>query len=71
VRHPLRLGRHVYLDLGAYDTGLLALLPLQVQLLSEVTVLMGRGNPSRTEKYPMLGERISSRPLLVSDVLRG
>ncbi|GGJ79909.1 metallophosphoesterase [Deinococcus aquiradiocola] len=65
VRMPLRLGRHVYLDLGAYETGLLALLPLTVQTLSPVTVLAGRGDPARTNKYPMLGEPVSAHALNV------
>lgn len=65
VRMPLRLGRHVYLDLGAYETGLLSLLPLTVQTLSEVTVLAGRGDPSKTNRYPMLGEPVSARALNV------
>ncbi len=65
VRMPLRLGRHVYLDLGAYETGLLAILPLTVHTLSEVIVLAGRGDPARTNKYPMLGEPISARALSV------
>ena len=65
VRMPLRLGRHVYLDLGAYETGLLAILPLTVQTLSEVIVLAGRGDPARTNKYPMLGEPVSARALNV------
>ncbi|WP_189088887.1 metallophosphoesterase [Deinococcus ruber] len=65
VRVPLRLGRHIYLDLGAYETGLLALLPVTVQTLSTVTVLTGRGDARRTEKYPMIGERISARAVAV------
>ena len=65
VRAPLRLGRHVYLDLGAYETGLLALLPITVQTLSTVTVLTGPGDVRRAEKYPMLGERISARAVVV------
>lgn len=65
VRAPLRLGRHVYLDLGAYETGLLALLPITVQTLSTVTVLTGQGDVRRAEKYPMIGERISSRAVMV------
>ncbi len=65
VRMPLRLGRHVYLDLGAYETGLLAMLPVSVQTLSEVTVLTGRGDPARTNKYPMMGEPVSARALNV------
>jgi serine/threonine protein phosphatase 1 len=65
VRMPLRLGRHVYLDLGAYETGLLAILPLTVQTLSEVIVLAGRGDAARTNKYPMLGEPVSARALNV------
>jgi serine/threonine protein phosphatase 1 len=63
VRMPLRIGRHVYLDLGAYETGLLAVLPLTVQTLSEVTVLTGRGDPAKTNKYPMLGEPVSARAM--------
>ncbi len=65
VRMPLRLGRHVYLDLGAYETGLLAVLPLTVQTLSQVTVLTGRGDPAKASKYPALGEPISARALTV------
>ncbi len=65
VRMPLRLGRHVYLDLGAYETGLLAMLPLSVQTLSEVTVLTGQGDPARTNQYPMMGEPVSARALNV------
>ncbi len=55
----------MYLDLGAYETGLLALLPLTVQTLSPVTVLAGRGDPARTNKYPMLGEPVSAHALNV------
>ena len=65
VRMPLRLGRHVYLDLGAYETGLLATLPLTVQTLSEIAVLTGQGDPARTNKYPMMGEPVSARALNV------
>ena len=63
VRMPLRLGRHVYLDLGAYETGLLATLPLTVQTLSEVAVLTGQGDPARANRYPMMGEPVSARAL--------
>ncbi|WP_424950394.1 metallophosphoesterase [Deinococcus sp.] len=65
VRMPLRLGRHVYLDLGAYETGLLATLPLTVQTLSEVTVLAGRGDPARANRYPVMGDPVSARALSV------
>jgi|GEM_PF-1423459 len=65
VRMPLRLGRHVYLDLGAYETGLLAVLPLTVQTLSQVTVLTGRGDAAKASRYPALGEPISARALSV------
>ncbi|WP_425145812.1 metallophosphoesterase [Deinococcus sp.] len=65
VRMPLRLGRHIYLDLGAYETGMLALLPVSVQTLSVVTVLTGRGDPKRLAKYPALGEPISARAVMV------
>jgi serine/threonine protein phosphatase 1 len=63
VRRPLRMGRHVYLDLGAYDTGLLALLPLTVHTLSEVAVLSGRGDSSKANTFPMFGDPISARAL--------
>ncbi len=61
VRGPTRLGRHVYLDLGAYETGRLALLPLNVHQISAVTVLVGRGDPLRAGKYPATGEALPTR----------
>ena len=65
VRAPLRLGRHIYLDLGAYETGLLALLPVTVKTLSTVTVLTGRGEGRRIERYPMMGEPVSARAVVI------
>jgi len=58
VRGPTRLGRHLYLDLGAYETGKLALLPLSVHQVSKVTVLCGRGEPLRASRYPAMGEAL-------------
>ncbi|MFC4454604.1 metallophosphoesterase [Deinococcus sonorensis] len=65
VRVPLRVGRHVYLDLGAHATGRLALLPLTVQTLSVVTVLVGPGDPGQAARYPVIGEPVSARSVRV------
>ncbi|EYB66541.1 metallophosphoesterase [Deinococcus phoenicis] len=56
VRVPVRLGRHVYLDLGAYETGRLALLAVDVTGRPEVTVLEGPGQPGAARRYPAFGE---------------
>ena len=61
VRVPTRLGRHVYLDLGGYETGRLALLCVNVQGRPEVTVLEGRGDPGAAGRYAPFGEPIPSR----------
>lgn len=61
VRVPTRLGRHLYLDMGAYETGRLALLPLQVHQVKAVTVLSGRGDPLRASRYPAFGEALPTR----------
>ncbi|WP_019587263.1 metallophosphoesterase [Deinococcus apachensis] len=56
VRVPVRLGRQVYLDLGAYETGRLALLSVNVTGRPEVTVLEGRGDPGAARRYAAFGE---------------
>jgi serine/threonine protein phosphatase 1 len=68
VRVPTRLGRHVYLDLGAYETGRLALLPLSVHQVDPVTVLCGRGEPSRAGKYPAAGEALPTQVVMLEDL---
>ncbi|MDL2345788.1 metallophosphoesterase [Deinococcus sp. MIMF12] len=65
VRGPVRLGRHVYLDLGAYETGRMALLavggPGDVAAPPPVTVLEGRGDPAAARRYPTFGEALPVR----------
>ena len=67
VRVPTRLGRHLYLDLGAYETGRLAALPLSVHQVSAVTVLCGRGDPARAGKYPAAGEALPTRVVMLEN----
>lgn len=66
VRGPSRLGRHVYLDLGAYETGRLALLTLSVGGRPEVTVLEGGGDPGAARRYPTFGEPLPVRPVALT-----
>lgn len=61
VCNPVRLGRHVYLDLGAYATGRLALLTVNVTGRPEVTVLEGHGDPDAAHRYPSFGEPLPTR----------
>ncbi|WP_084048120.1 metallophosphoesterase [Deinococcus hopiensis] len=63
VRTPTRLGRHVYLDLGTYETGRLALLAVNVQGRPEVTVLEGPGNPGAARRYAVFGEPLAARTI--------
>lgn len=58
---PARLGRHLYIDMGAYETGRLALAEIGMSGLPKVTVLCGRGNPSLGSKYPRFGEPLPVR----------
>lgn len=55
---PARLGRHLYIDMGAYETGRLALAEIQGGGLPKITVLCGRGKPSLGSKYPRFGEPV-------------
>lgn len=59
LRAPAQLAQQVYLDLGAYHTGRLALLPLDPAGPGEVTVLQGRGRAGRG--LPMLGTPLPVR----------
>ena len=64
VRNPTRLGRHVYADLGAYQTGRLALLEIgNPQMHPRITVLCGPGEPTRASKYIQFGEPIPVTPV--------
>ncbi|GAA5513581.1 serine/threonine-protein phosphatase 1 [Deinococcus carri] len=63
VRVPVRLGRHLYLDLGAYETGRLALLTVHVTGRPEVTVLEGPGNPGAARRFPSFGEPLTTRTI--------
>ncbi|WP_420596910.1 metallophosphoesterase [Deinococcus sp.] len=65
VRVPTRMNRHLYIDLGAYETGRLALLPLSVHQVSAVTVLCGRGDAARAAKYPAAGEALPTRVVML------
>ncbi|WP_034385726.1 metallophosphoesterase [Deinococcus sp. YIM 77859] len=66
VREPVRLGRHVYLDLGAYETGRLALLPVTVSGRPAVTVLEGPGHPGAARRYPTFGEPLPTRTVTLT-----
>lgn len=56
---PLRfaslLGRQVYLDLGAYKTGLLATFPISFQEPQGVRILRGPGDESALKRLPAFG----------------
>ncbi|GGM15759.1 metallophosphoesterase [Deinococcus aerophilus] len=58
---PTRLGRHLYIDLGAYETGRLAVADLRLNGPPEVTVLCGRGEPGRGRRYTRFGEPLPVR----------
>lgn len=66
VRQPTRLDRHIYADLGAYQTGRLALLEIgNPQLFPKVTVLCGPGKPEAANKYIKFGEALPVVPVNV------
>ncbi|ACO47125.1 metallophosphoesterase [Deinococcus deserti] len=58
---PTRLGRHLYVDLGAYETGRLAVTELNVQALPKVTVLCGPGRPELGGRYSRFGEPLAAQ----------
>ncbi|WP_291425055.1 metallophosphoesterase [Deinococcus sp.] len=64
VRTPTRLGRHVYVDLGAYDTGRLALTEIgDPSSPPSITVLCGSGRPELAQKYVKFGEPLPVMPV--------
>ncbi|MEF2278872.1 metallophosphoesterase [Deinococcus sp. YIM 134068] len=63
VQSPLRLGRHLYLDLGAYETGRLAVLTVNVLSPPPVTILYGPGHPDAARRYAAFGETLPTRPV--------
>ncbi len=59
VRVPTRLDDQVYIDTGAYKTGVLAVLPLQtIERPSGLRLLQGEGNPAESRKLASFGEPI-------------
>lgn len=64
VRTPTRLNRHLYVDLGAYETGRYALVEIgNPRNLPEITVLCGRGTPELAQRYPRFGEPVPVQPV--------
>ncbi|BDP40652.1 phosphoprotein phosphatase [Deinococcus aetherius] len=63
VQSPVQVDRHVYLDLGAYETGRLALLPVNVLSPPPVTILYGPGDPGAARRYAAFGEALPTRPV--------
>lgn len=65
--HPARLGKHIYTDLGAYETGRLALLevgdPTQPP---QLTVLQGPGRAQAAARYVRFGEPLRAREVFLS-----
>lgn len=59
---PVQQGQHIYLDLGAYKTGKLALLTVSV-LKPTITILEGRGNPSAAQYYMPFGTPLPAHVL--------
>lgn len=63
---PTRLGQHLYLDLGAYETGRLALLevgdPTQPP---QLTLLSGPGRPHAASRYARFGERLPAQEIFL------
>lgn len=57
---PLRLGQHYYIDLGAYQTGHLALLKIGIDA-PEITVLEGAGDPAAARGFRQFGEPLPFR----------
>lgn len=58
VQSPARVGNHLYIDLGAHETGRLAVAEVTPYGLPQITVLCGRGEPGKARKYPQFGEPI-------------
>lgn len=66
VPTPVRLGKHLYIDLGAYETGRLAVVELSFQAVPKIVVFCGRGDPSRARKYSRFGEPVQVHPIELS-----
>ncbi|WP_261664803.1 metallophosphoesterase [Deinococcus sp. Marseille-Q6407] len=58
VRVVVQQAEQVYLDLGAYQTGRLALLPLHVERPRGLVVLEGAGQPEAAERFPAFGQML-------------
>lgn len=68
VRQPTRLGRHVYVDLGAYETGRLAVVEIgNPQARPVIRVLHGRGAPELARKYMHFGEAMPAEDVRVGE----
>ncbi|GHF49986.1 serine/threonine protein phosphatase 1 [Deinococcus metalli] len=65
VQTPARVGNHLYIDMGAYETGRLAVAQATPHGLPQLTVICGRGEPGRARKYPRFGEPV---PVQVIDL---
>ncbi|WP_309569987.1 metallophosphoesterase [Deinococcus sp.] len=65
VQTPARIANHLYIDMGAYETGRLAVAQATPHGLPQLTVICGRGEPSKARKYPRFGEPV---PVLVIDL---
>ncbi|ASN81565.1 metallophosphoesterase [Deinococcus ficus] len=65
VPMPQKLGRHLYVDLGAYETGHLALVDLNphgsLEAGPKILVLEGRGRPEMRGKYSRFGEPVPAQ----------
>lgn len=67
VRQPARLGRHLYVDLGAYETGRLAVAELgDPDAFPQIRVFQGRGAPEASRRYPVFGEALPFETVLPS-----
>lgn len=64
IRNPMRLGRHVYIDLGAYETGRLALAEIGSPYnVPQLSVLCGYGRPEVANSYVRFGDLLPVRPI--------
>ncbi|WP_295818649.1 metallophosphoesterase [uncultured Deinococcus sp.] len=61
VQTPARIGTHLYIDMGAYETGRLAVAEATPHGMPQITVICGRGEPGKARKYPRFGEPVAVR----------
>lgn len=67
IRTPTRLGRHAYIDLGAYETGRLAVVEIgDPREVPKITVLCGSGRPEVGQRYIKFGDPIPVQPVNVA-----